>query len=392
MIGFDDPLFWLVVVVLTLVVRGGLAPRWRPIVFLAATLFLFHQRPGWPIAACLLAIATYGYAAIATARSKVAVAVHVVGMGAIFVLSQNLRTLVPGVPLVDRIMPLIGLPYLFLRFVHLLIEVANGRLARPSFLVFLTYLLPFHQLLVGPVQRFPDFAEQVLQQPIGPLSGDDALRALNRITNGFIKKAILAELLVRVVGFRFESTGPALWLEMDLFALWLYFDFSGYMDLAIGVGILVGWRPPENFDWPYTSRNIVEFWNRWHITLSVLVKEYLFTPMNLALQRGVLRGQPLAAGIVCYLASMMAVGLWHRFDLQFALFGLSQGIAIATCKLWEAGIKRAFGRPGLKWYLASPVVRVLATFVTFQYVAFNHVMAFHPLARTLEIFKGLWGG
>ncbi|MEQ1501687.1 MAG: MBOAT family O-acyltransferase [Myxococcota bacterium] len=403
MIGVDDWRFWAVVAALTVAVRAGLRPSWRPALFLAATAFLFHERAGWPIAACLLGVATYGYLALAFTPSRgraasVGIAVHTVAMAALFVGSQYATAVVPGVPVIERIMPLVGLPYLFLRFVHLLVEVVGGRLARPGFVTYLAYLLPFHQLLAGPIQRYTGggadgqaFADQVLTAPIGPLTTDDLLRAVGRITDGFVKKTILAQLLLDVVGFRFESSGLWAVLEMDLFAIWLYLDFSGYMDIVIGAGMLVGWRPPENFDWPYLSRNIIEFWTRWHITLSEWIRDHVFGPLNLALQRGWLRGRPLAAGMVCYFVSMIAVGLWHRANVQFLLYGLLQGSAIVACKLYEQQLKQRLGKAGLKRYQASTAIRVVATVVNFHYVAFGHVVAFHTPAQVLGILGSIVG-
>lgn len=391
MIQLSDPTFWGTVAVLAVVLRYlGLPARWRAAAFLVALVVLFHERPGWPILACLLAVAAYGWVALSTVRGRVAVVAHTVGMAGLFVASQYAAALLPDVPVIVRIMPLVGLPYVFLRFVHLLIEVAAGRLEKPGPVDYLAYLLPFHQLLAGPIERYPSFQAQ-MQAPLGPLDADTGLRALDRITNGFVKKAILAELLRQGLGFRFEGSGAWSWLEMDLFALYLYFDFSGYMDIVIGAGILVGWKPPENFDWPYLSRNIVEFWTRWHISLGEFIRDYVFNPLNLTLQRGALRGRALLAGIVCYLVSMFLVGLWHRANLQFAIYGLLQGTGIVVCKLWEAGLKRWLGKERLKAYRKSRAVQWVATFVTFQYVAASYLFAFHPPAEALDIVLSLVG-
>lgn len=391
MIQLSDPTFWGTVAALVLVVRTfGLSGRWRTAAFLVALAVLFHPRAGWPILGCLLGVAAYAWVALATARGRAAVVLHTAGMAGLFVLSQYAGALWPDVPVIARIMPLVGLPYVFLRFVHLLIEVTSGRLQRPGPLDTLAYLLPFHQLLAGPIERYTAYREQ-MDAPLAPLDADTGLRALDRITNGFVKKAILAELLRQGVGFEFAGSGASNWLEMNLFALYLYFDFSGYMDIVIGVGMLVGWKPPENFDWPYLSRNIVEFWTRWHITLGEFVRDYVFNPLNLELQRGWLRGRVLTAGIVCYLVTMLLVGLWHRANLQFAIYGLLQGSGIAVCKLWEAGLKRALSKERMKAYRKSRAVQVVATVVTFQYVAASYLFAFHPPSEAVGILLSLVG-
>lgn len=391
MLELSDPWFWGLVAALVLLVRVvRIGPRARQVAYVAATLFLFHNQPGWPILGCLIAVATYGFVAVATVRGRAQVALHTLGMAAIFVGSQYASTLLPTVSVVQRILPLVGLPYVFLRFVHLLIEVDNGTIARPKLLEYAAYILPFHQILAGPIQRWQSFRAQ-MDQPVLPLDADLVLAALNRITNGFLKKAILAELLKQVAGFSFDGGIGSTWAQMDVFALYLFLDFSGYMDIVIGVGMLVGWVPPENFDWPYLSRNIIEFWTRWHITLSEWIRDYLFTPLNLTLQRGFLRGRPNLSGMICYVVSFFLVGLWHRADVQFALYGLLHGFAIVVCKLWEIGLKRALGRDGFKRYRASRVAGAFGTVLTYHYVAASCIVAFHPPREALQILLQLVG-
>jgi D-alanyl-lipoteichoic acid acyltransferase DltB (MBOAT superfamily) len=171
----------------------------------------------------------------------------------------------------------------------------------------------------------------------------------------------------------------------------LYLDFSGYMDIVVGVGKLLGWRIPENFDWPLLSRNIVVFWTKWHITLSEWVRDYVFNPINLALQRGPMRGRALSAGILSYLVAMITVGLWHRANVQFLLYGLLQGLAIAAFKIYEQRLKKRLGREGTKRYQASVPIRAVSTFLTFQYVAFASVVGLHPPAQVLQILSSLVG-
>jgi D-alanyl-lipoteichoic acid acyltransferase DltB (MBOAT superfamily) len=272
----------------------------------------------------------------------------------------------------------------WLRLVHLLVEIRTGRLEPPGVAEHFAWLLPFHQLVAGPIERFPAFSEK-LAAALPPLTFDATLHAFGRITDGLVKKLVLAELIKRAAGFAFERSGPALWLEVDLQALYVYLDFSGYMDIVIGVGMLVGWVPPENFDWPYLSRNIVVFWTRWHMTLSEWIRDHVFVPLNLRLQRGALGASPLATGVVCYLVAMTFCGLWHQTTPSFALWGLLHGVAIGVFKCFEALHKRSVSKSALRSWRGSRAAAVACGFLTFQFVAVSFLFAFRPFAEALRI-------
>ncbi len=392
MIGLDSPAFWLMICALTFVTRG-LQPRpgYRALVFALATGALFSLS-GLALAsyAGLVAVAAYGFVALRVGKGNWAVGLHAVGMSLVFVASQY-ATRAPFVTAgstLGQVLPLVGLPYVYLRYLHLLVEVRGGRMQPPPALEYLAYLLPFHQLLAGPIERYPQFQKQ-LNAAIPPLDRDTCVLALNRITNGFVKKGVLAEILRSVLEFEFQTTGWRLWVEIDLYAIYMYLDFSGYMDIIIGAGMLIGWTPPENFNWPYFSRNIIEFWTRWHITLGDWIRDYLFMPANLWLQRGLLRNWPLLAGTICFILSMVYCGLWHRTNLQFGIWGLLHGLGIVACKYYEVALKRVLGRKRLKSYRASWLTRIAATLVTFHFVAASFLFAFHTPAQAIRILGGL---
>lgn len=392
MIELGSPWFWGIVATLAVVTRTiGPRPRLRMAAYLAAAVLVFAPaKLGWATGAGLLGVCLYGYLALRAGRGVRAIVFHVLALSSAVLASFYAPVVLAGrVPGIETVLPLAGVMYVYLRLLHLVVEVKNDRLQTPGGLEYLTFSLPFHQLYAGPIQRYPDFHAQMEAAP-EPLGVDLVLSALSRITTGFIKKAVLAELLVELVGFEFETSGWELLLEIDLFALYIFLDFSGYMDIIIGAGMLVGWKPPENFDWPYLSRNIVEFWTRWHITLGTWIRDYIFNPINLTVLRRDYLSSPLLIGSLCYLASMVFCGFWHRPDLQFGLWGLVHGLGIIACKIYETLVKRALGRKGYRAYMDSRWSGAAATFITFQYVALSFVLAFNPPGRALAIFGELW--
>ncbi|MCB9673468.1 MAG: MBOAT family protein [Alphaproteobacteria bacterium] len=387
MLQLDQLGFWALVVLVAVLVRAfGLTGRWRAAVYLLAAAALFSGAP--LLGLLLLGVCAYGYVALRVLAGPWGIAVHTLVMSAAFVLSQH-PDVIPGPQPFLRLFPLVGLPYVYLRVLHLIADVKNGVQPVPDALEYFTYVLPFHQVIAGPVERFPAF-RAALHAPLAPLDLDTFLLAVARIVNGFLKKAVLAEILRDGVGFGFDGHGLRLLAEIDLHALFIYLDFSGYMDIVIGAGVLIGWKPPENFDWPYGSRNLIEFWTRWHITLGEFIRDYLFNPLNLYLQRGPLRGRVLTAGVVSYFVAMAWCGLWHRANLPFLLWGALHGAGIAAVKLWEAGLKKALGKQRMKQYRASRWAGAVATFVTFQFVAVSFLFAFETPARALEILWNLF--
>ncbi len=382
MVEFGSLHFWLASAALILAVRlvGGSSAR-RRWLFGAATASLYLSE----VTAGLLMLGTcaYGCLALHTLRSRRQLVLHCLVLTAI--LLYGLRQLPTTESLFAvGILPLVGLSYVYLRVLHVLIDVWNGRLERPGIAEFLTYLLPFHQLYAGPIERFSDYRRHA-SRPLAPLSDGLTLRALNRLTSGLVKQYVIVVLLKESLGFAFTRNGLPLWLEVDLHAVYVYLNFSGYMDIIIGIGMLAGWTPPENFNWPYLSRNLIKFWTRWHITLSYWIRDYIFIPLNLALQRRLGRNARMLAGAVSYLVAMVFCGWWHRPDLQFALWGAIQGLGIIACKLYESMLRRTLSAAAMKAYRSSTMAAVAAGFVTFQFVAISFVFAFNPIGDALDI-------
>ncbi len=132
------------------------------------------------------------------------------------------------------------------------------------------------------------------------------------------------------------------------------------------------------------------FWTRWHITLSNWIRDYIFIPLNLHLQREY-RLAPLLAGAISYFVSMVFCGFWHRPTLSFALWGALQGGALIVCKLYEYGLRRMLSREARKAYQASRVAAMTSGFVTFQFISISFVFAFNDFGRAVNIVGQMFG-
>jgi alginate O-acetyltransferase complex protein AlgI len=200
------------------------------------------------------------------------------------------------------------------------------------------FIALFPQLIAGPIVRYRRLAPQLANRSVG--LGDFAEGA-RRFTIGLGKKVLIANSLAVPADDIFalpaaELGATVAWFGLACYALQIYFDFSGYSDMAIGVGRMLGFRFPENFDLPYTARSVTEFWRRWHISLSTWFRDYLYIPLG-GNRRGAARtyANLLIVFVLC--------GLWHGASWSFVVWGLFHG---AFLVLERAGLGRALA--GLK--------------------------------------------
>ncbi len=185
------------------------------------------------------------------------------------------------------------------------------------------YISFFPQLIAGPIVKYHDIAEQIKARE---MTTDKVFSGLQRFIIGLSKKLLIANTVGKVADTIFASAPSALsaglaWLGAVAYALQIYFDFSGYSDMAIGLALLFGFDLKENFNYPYISRSIREFWRRWHISLSTWFKEYLYIPLG-----GNRKGK-VRTGITLFIV-FLCTGIWHGAAWNFLVWGLFNGLFI----------------------------------------------------------------
>ncbi len=226
-----------------------------------------------------------------------------------------------------------------------------------SLLAYLTGVSFFPTTLAGPITRVATLLPQLERPKV--LSDVDGGRALFRIAHGLVKKFLIADYLAdnlvnRIFDFPNLYTGTEVLVGVYGYALQLYFDFSGYTDIAIGSALLLGLKLPENFNQPYAAKNLSDFWRRWHISLSNWLRDYLY--FSFPAMRS--KWMPYLAIIV----TMLVGGLWHGPSWNFVIWGALHGVGQAVVRGWQA----IRGPVGLK----TPWASVLSTFFTVQFVCF----------------------
>lgn len=291
----------------------------------------------------------------------------------------------------------LGFSYIAFRLIHTLRE---RQLARPgakvrtvpaNFREYLTYLVFFPALTAGPIDRVERFVKD-LRAPL-PSLGDDLYPAGERLALGLFKKFVLAGSLAL---FSLSPENAALihgagwmWLALVGYALQIYFDFSGYTDIAIGLGRLLGVQLPENFNAPYLKPNLTQFWNNWHMTLTQWFRAYFFNPVT-----RFLRGRELPLALIIFitqLGTMVLIGLWHGVTWNFVLWGAWHGLGLFLQNRWSEFLKpRAAGLEGhLRLQAGLAALGALATFI---FVALGWAwFALPEPADTLRVFGVLLG-
>lgn len=228
----------------------------------------------------------------------------------------------PAAPLVLKLMLPLGISYYTFKMISYLADIYLGkRGSEPHVGYYLTYVLFFPQILSGPIERSESFLEQLHRGVY--YEGGLFAEGIQRILLGLFKKMVIANRLGGYVDTVFASPGeyPGLAAVMAAFfySFQLYCDFSGYSDIAIGMGNLLGIRSRQNFRCPYFARNIRDFWNRWHISLSSWLRDYVYIPLGGSRVSQVKRGRNV-------LLTFLASGLWHGDNWTFVMWGGIHGV------------------------------------------------------------------
>ena len=293
----------------------------------------------------------------------------------------------------------LGFSYIAFRLIHTLRDRQNGRLMAVNFREYLTYALFYPAVTAGPIDRLERFTKD-LRKPVCILDAGELGAAGQRLALGLFKKFVIADGLAL---FALNATNAAqvsgagwAWVLVYAYALQIYFDFSGYTDLAIGLGRLVGISLPENFNAPYLKPNLTQFWNNWHMTLTLWFRAYWFNPLTRALRTLKLSGgRSLSAAQVLFvtqLSTMLLIGLWHGITWNFVLWGAWHGFGLLAQNRFTDWMKPRYAALAARPRLKSGVT-ALTTLATFHYVALGWVFfALPDPALSLRVFARLFGG
>ena len=357
---------------------------WKKLVLLAASLvFLGFFAPRPLTILPLVAFLAFGFVSLRlmqAGKTYAFVPLLVLGIGAFTWLKQY--AFMPASLFLHYPYVVLGLSYIFFRVLHLIIDARYRALPEKVTLVsYLSYALNFTTLISGPIQRYQDFAETQLATAPRPLNIVVVGQALERIIVGFFKVNVLSLFLstLQTSTLNLLSSGRTgveqVWPAMvaaATYPLYLYCNFSGYIDIVIGIARLLGISLPENFNRPFASDNFVTFWSRWHITLSTWLKTYVYNPLLITS----MRRWPSPAiepflGILAFFVTFFLIGVWHGQTSVFIFFGVLQGLGVSLTKLYQVLLPKWIGRKQYKALARHGLYTAAARGLTFTWFTFT---------------------
>ncbi len=314
-----------------------------------------------------------------TPLAKIALAIGVaanLGVLCVFKYSaflvENLNAILStNIPVPNIALP-IGISFYTFQILSYMVDVYRGDVpAQRSPLKLLLYISMYHQLVAGPIVRYSHIADEIDNRVIVPA---EVSRGITRFIVGLSKKVIIANAAGSFCATYLDGDLSGLsvagaWFGLLMFSLQIYFDFSGYSDMAIGLGLIFGFHYHENFNYPYISTSATEFWRRWHISLGTFFRDYVYIPLG-----GNRKRQYLNLAIVWFLT-----GLWHGASWNFILWGLYFGVLIMLEKLFLGKLLERIPRFFSWLYLIFAVVIGWALFY------------FTDLTRLGQFFRVLFG-
>lgn len=290
----------------------------------------------------------------------------------------------------ERIALPLAISFFTFQKIAYLIDSARGEAQRMSFLDFSLFAAFFPQLIAGPIVHYKEIVPQLAKAHFARLNWSDIGVGLVIFAIGLFKKTVIADTLSPLVeplfGAATSASNPSViagWLAAATFTLQLYFDFSGYSDMAIGLGRMFGVKLPLNFHSPLRAANISDYWRRWHMTLQRFIVDYIFQPLAMPLnrfaaERGLSGWSQFLVGVaVPSFVTFVAVGIWHGAGWTFVTFGVMHASYICINEAWRERRKnrrKALRKQGIK--LADPKGLELAGYhvITLLAVVFGNVM------------------
>lgn len=357
------------VFLLSVFVSHWAVPRRARSWLLIAASYFFYATWRWPYLALLLAVTLFNWAYarffLRSDGSRPLWPGITVNIGILLYfkytnfLVQNAATVLQGLGLdwspdiLNITLPL-GVSFFTFQGIAYLVDVASGEEPFESLRDFMLYKSLWPQLIAGPIIRPGEIRTQIEAPRV--LAYEDVSEGVRRILLGAFKKIVLADTLAQHVDLAFLGQGTPHALDTIAgvvgFGFQVYFDFSAYSDFAIGSARLFGFRFPENFDWPYVSTSPQDFWNRWHMTLSRWIRDYVFTPLSFAS-----RARPQLR-VFWLIVAMALCGLWHGAEWTFVLWGVWHGgfLALQQTALRWLFVPSGRGRAALAWLSTMLVV------------------------------------
>ena len=386
--------------VIAIVINVSNSSRWRTWIFALANLafiasFTHDWRQLLPFAG-LLALGYGAMAAMVRWKSRPVFVALIIALVIAFCWLKRYAFL-PAGSFLPFVYFTIGMSYVFFRVLHLVIDAYGESLPeRIGPIEYVAYTLSFTSLVSGPIQLYGDYRRTALDSP-APLKRAALWAAFERIVEGLFKVAILSPLLQSVQNSATDSiaaSGDAYHrilffaAAVAIYPIYLFINFSGYTDFVIGIARFMRLDLPENFNEPFRSASFLDFWGRWHMTLSGWLKRYVYTSLAMNL----IRRFPKPAvepyiGVSAYFVTFFLVGIWHGQTTMFVIYGVLQGLGVSINKLYSILAMKRLGRARYRAIAARPAYVMLSRGLTFTYFAASLLWFWLDAAGLVHVYE-----
>ena len=300
------------------------------------------------------------------------------------------------VPLViSRILPILeidykfgflGISYITFKVMQMLIEIKDNMIKEVNFIDYLSFMIFFPTLSSGPIDRSRRFIKDIEKTISKTEYLDNLGKGIEYILQGLVYKIILSQLIFDKINIISEATYTTknLTIYMYLYGFYLFFDFAGYSLMAVGVSKIFGIDTPMNFNKPFLAKDMKDFWNRWHMSLSHWFRDFVFSRLVFAMFKKKIFKSSLTTAMVAYIVNMTLMGVWHGINFSYLLYGLYHGIILAITEYFQK-TKFYKNNKNKKWFEYSSI------FITFNLVMFGFFIFSEKFVYVLQVIGGrLW--
>lgn len=300
------------------------------------------------------------------------------------------------VPLfISRILPILeidykfgflGISYITFKVMQILVEIKDNMIKEVNFIDYLSFLIFFPTLSSGPIDRSRRFIKDIEKTISKTEYLDNLGKGIEYILQGLVYKIILSQLIFDKINIISEATYTTknLTIYMYLYGFYLFFDFAGYSLMAVGVSKIFGIDTPMNFNKPFLAKDMKDFWNRWHMSLSHWFRDFVFSRLVFAMFKKKIFKSSLTTAMVAYIVNMTLMGVWHGINFSYLLYGLYHGIILAITEYFQK-TKFYKNNKNKKWFEYSSI------FITFNLVMFGFFIFSEKFVYVLQVMGGrLW--
>ena len=296
---------------------------------------------------------------------------------------------------ISRILPILeidykfgflGISYITFKVMQILVEIKDNMIKEVNFIDYLSFMIFFPTLSSGPIDRSRRFIKDIEKTISKTEYLDNLGKGIEYILQGLVYKIILSQLIFDKTNIISEATYTTknLTIYMYLYGFYLFFDFAGYSLMAVGVSKIFGIDTPINFNKPFLAKDMKDFWNRWHMSLSHWFRDFVFSRLVFAMFKKKIFKSSLTTAMVAYIVNMTLMGVWHGINFSYLLYGLYHGIILAITEYFQK-TKFYKNNKNKKWFEYSSI------FITFNLVMFGFFIFSEKFVYVLQVMGGrLW--